>query len=572
VVSNLLVTIGLTGLFYAGWTLAGGLRLRRALVWLGMESYGIYLLHQPPLLWASELLSERPWILLVAALLLLVASLPAAWLLRRLVEWIEGRIAAQPSPGLGSTVDVGAVAVGVVCILLQPAVGTTRPGRALALVMGLAAVALAARELTEVRRGGCRVLRVSVLTALALALFVLPSGASLLILGLAAGLLDAAARALAGERLPARLAAACAFGVLLLGGELALHRWAPLEAGRWGEFPALETHPTRVYALRPSATTRLHYNNYDYVLRTNSLGLPGPEVSPSRSTPETLRVLVIGDAFTMPEGLQVEDSYPALLQARLSECLAPRPVQVINAGVTGYGPAEEVPQLKELTPLLRPDVVIWEFFVNEFSEVLLTPEERHFDIGFPVEGRRTSFRGRLQIGARARWLQDRAAELLTGRSGQRRYAKALLDHYESGPSRVYTERSEAAIRAALAGARRAADGVGAQLLVFYVPGAIAVSRPQDIAYYPWSEPLGDRRRYDLERPLKVLTRLAAPLGIPVVDLTPELRSGTKRPVYFPESWHWNREGHVVAATVMLRTLSQRGILGTSQGEGPACGD
>jgi len=70
-------------------------------------------------------------------------------------------------------------------------------------------------------------------------------------------------------------------------------------------------------------------------------------------------VLLIGDAFTMPEGLPYEDSYGAHLQSALAACLAQRPVQVINAGVTGYGPNEEGPQYHELAPLFRPDVTVY---------------------------------------------------------------------------------------------------------------------------------------------------------------------------------------------------------------------
>jgi hypothetical protein len=157
-------------------------------------------------------------------------------------------------------------------------------------------------------------------------------------------------------------AAAALFLMVIL--ELGLAHYVPLEAGRWGELPALQVHPTRVFALKPNQVTRLKYNNYDYIMKTNSLGLASPEISIERPTIDTLRVMVVGDAFSMPEGMEYEYSYPALLEKQLAESWKPRKVQVINAGVTGYGPVEEYTQLRELAPLFKPDIVICEFFIN----------------------------------------------------------------------------------------------------------------------------------------------------------------------------------------------------------------
>jgi len=85
-----------------------------------------------------------------------------------------------------------------------------------------------------------------------------------------------------------------------------------------------------------------------YVLRTNTDGLASPEIATARPGPDALRILVTGDAFTMPEGVAHERSWTALMRDALAACLRPRAVQVINAGVTGYGPREEAAQLAEL--------------------------------------------------------------------------------------------------------------------------------------------------------------------------------------------------------------------------------
>jgi hypothetical protein len=108
--------------------------------------------------------------------------------------------------------------------------------------------------------------------------------------------------------------------------------------------------------------------------------------------------------------------------------------------------------------------------------------------------------------------------------------------------------------------RDAAGRAGAKLLIFFVPGAVAVSDPRQLAYDPWGPSGPDTVRYDFGRPLAQLNRLAEPLGIPVDDLSDTLRSHRPQPVYFPESWHWNREGHRAAADAIFATLAARGEL------------
>lgn len=350
---------------------------------------------------------------------------------------------------------------------------------------------------------------------------------------------------------------AAAAAAIVGGVEAGLWRLRPMEAAGWGERPALERNRTRVYSLKPSRATRLRYNDYDYVVRSNALGLASPEIALSRPTADTFRVLVAGDAFAMPEGLEYEKSWPALLERRLGECLAPRRVQVVNAGVTGYGPVEEAAQLRELAPLFRPDVIVWEFFVNEFTEARVRPEDRLADIGLssvPSPLSRSALE-RTQMAAHARRLKASALERLTGRPARWRYDKALLEYYRTGENDVYSPESLAALRSRMQDIQATADRTGARLVIYFVPAAVAVSDTRTLSYFPWDQDVSDRAAYDLGRPLEHLRQVAAPLGLPVVDLSPFLRSHPAQPVYFTDSWHWNREGHRAAAEAVARTLA-----------------
>ena len=171
------------------------------------------------------------------------------------------------------------------------------------------------------------------------------------------------------------------------------------------------------------------------MLATNGLELASPEIPAARPTANTLRVLTTGDAFTMPEGLNVEQSFPALLDSALARCLTPRPVQVINAGVTGYGPREEEPQFNELGAIFHPDIVVHEFFVNDWSDIMVGAEERRDGIGLTKRHlTRGALFDRSDLVANARLLFERVVSGLTGRISNTQRYKLLLDYYRTGPN------------------------------------------------------------------------------------------------------------------------------------------
>src|SRR5205085_2157642 len=91
------------------------------------------------------------------------------------------------------------------------------------------------------------------------------------------------------------------------------------------------------------------------LVRFNRDGLRGPEVSSTRP-PGQARVLILGDSFV--EGAEVDEA--ATLSVVLAERLdgAGRWVEALNAGVRGWGTAQEYLYLVNQGLQLQPDVVI----------------------------------------------------------------------------------------------------------------------------------------------------------------------------------------------------------------------
>lgn len=111
---------------------------------------------------------------------------------------------------------------------------------------------------------------------------------------------------------------------------------------------------------------------YDYggtVIRykINSQGFRGGELAPLGELP---RVLVYGDSFIQGDFSRTEDTFTEQLRGRLAG-IAGRSVEVVNAGVAGYGPDQELRRMEDELPVLKPNLVIVALYAgNDFGDLL----------------------------------------------------------------------------------------------------------------------------------------------------------------------------------------------------------
>lgn len=92
----------------------------------------------------------------------------------------------------------------------------------------------------------------------------------------------------------------------------------------------------------------------------NSIGLRGPEITAKKG----LRVLVLGDSITAGFEVPFNKTYSARLQDILNKQLN-TPVQVINAGVRGYGTDQSYLYYKEKGKNLDADLVLFLHVSND---------------------------------------------------------------------------------------------------------------------------------------------------------------------------------------------------------------
>ena len=114
---------------------------------------------------------------------------------------------------------------------------------------------------------------------------------------------------------------------------------------------------------------------YKFTVNTNSKGFRGKDYSVDK--PEnSLRILAIGDSFTYGWGVDIEYTWPFLLEKKLSGQYKDKRVEVINLGVGGAVPSEYSEIAEEYILLYKPDFVIVGFVEgNDFAQITTSVEK-----------------------------------------------------------------------------------------------------------------------------------------------------------------------------------------------------
>jgi hypothetical protein len=90
------------------------------------------------------------------------------------------------------------------------------------------------------------------------------------------------------------------------------------------------------------------------------------------SPPGTVRILCIGDSMTFGSGVGEEQAMPHQLAEVLNEASPSTRYEIVNAGVGGYGPAQQLSYLREIIDRVEPDFVLHQYLAaNDIYDDLL---------------------------------------------------------------------------------------------------------------------------------------------------------------------------------------------------------
>ena len=351
------------------------------------------------------------------------------------------------------------------------------------------------------------------------------------------------------------------FGVAVLLAELILRVAYPQQLGVWYSLRnGLVIHP-------PS--TRVHLSSFRQDVAFNALGMRDVEHAVAKA-PGVVRVLVLGDSFMEALQVRLEDSFPRLLEQRLSAMTGQR-VEVINAGVSGWGTDQQLQYLTEYGLALKPDLVLIAMTLhNDVSDNL--GEQFHVLRGDQVvarppfeiparEFRLLKVKDYLASHSHLTQLMRRYKHLGEVRGAARQlddHVSQLLRKEEPAP----IEKGWRLTTGLIGEFRRQAETVGARTAVFLIPLSIQV---YEDALRQW---LADHElpgsSIALERPQAMMQRVGRLTRVDVIDLLEPFREWHRREgksLHLVKEGHWNVDGHRLATAVVAEELTKRELLG-----------
>ena len=347
--------------------------------------------------------------------------------------------------------------------------------------------------------------------------------------------------------------------LVLLAAELALRSAAVPEVGLGANFlagavlapPAPEMFGGRTLA--PNVTVEVSGLEYQTTVRTNERGLRGPPVPQGHPGPNgPLRLLTLGDSFTLAMEVEDDETFTALLGERLAES-HPEGVLAWNAGVPDFSTFEAAEALPRLARELRPDVVVLSFYmgndpIDNAKALEGGPDIAHQPPPGPLD---VAKERALRFGSNSVLFSQVSVffVLLQGEDeavvrGHRDEIAVAVDPLTLSGMLEPTEQ-------ALAQFGQVCRSQNLVCLVGIIPPAYVVHQERAAATY---STFGiDPATADPDRNIALL-RDAAPEHLPTVDLAEALRAANDQRLYYSYDVHWTTAGHQVVAEAYAEAL------------------
>lgn len=339
--------------------------------------------------------------------------------------------------------------------------------------------------------------------------------------------------------------------------EAGLRTWGSSEAAP--AFQGLFTgDPSIGYRLKPGARVRFTTSEFDTDLAINSSGVRDDEAIGPKPANER-RIVILGDSLVLAVQVRFRQTFGELLEARLNARPSAYHYRVINAGVQGYGPVEELLFFRHVARTFQPDLVITTLFVGNDAEEAVTSKAKLAGDARPAtETLREGFLTRLRrVVRRSMVLQILRLRVVAATD---RFTTRLappeppLQSYAAQPAPRIARGLEITRQSVETIAAEAA-AVGARTGVLLMPARFQVDdadygRLRDSVAQAGGELQRDAASERFDRAL-------ATLPLPRLDVLPALRAALPGPdLFFQQTVHLTPRGHEIVAAALERFLRE----------------
>jgi lysophospholipase L1-like esterase len=317
----------------------------------------------------------------------------------------------------------------------------------------------------------------------------------------------------------------------------------------------------------------------------NKFGIRGPEIA--AAIPGVRRVIVLGDSFTFGQAVDDAALFSTRLEQRLNQATPELKYQVINAGVPGYGTAQELLMLRRLAAAgIVGDVYVLNVFTNDILDNLrldyasrsLNPVQPGFDL---------DANGQLHFAHRPQRVLRERSNLIAVQQPPRSMlfalAKTRMQTFaQTQPALVrlarnvgfdirvgrvpgiisawydaqILEKGVPLMKALIAAINDAVKNRRATLLVAMIPSPMQVyieTYAEILRRSFPDDPFVERFLADPMRAQQIVRAMCEELGLPLLDMRDSLVAGG-RAYYFPTDGHFTEAGHALFADALQRSI------------------
>jgi hypothetical protein len=260
--------------------------------------------------------------------------------------------------------------------------------------------------------------------------------------------------------------------------------------------------------------------------------------------------VALGDSVTFGLEVPIEQTYPKVLERELLNH-GRAAVEVINAGVPGYGTRQELAWLRAYGVRLSPDLVILGFFVgNDVLDNRMTPDEKLRLLGLAAGGYE---RRRFTSDEPGRiWAPRPVKRFLRDHSVLYLYIATAFNNvldafgFTASPDAAHPPGDWQETLDLVRRTRAAATSAGATTLLVILPVESQV-------HHGW---LRGYRASD--GPQRILLAACEREGLVCVDLLPRFRADAHPSELFtaPGGGHLTSRGHLLAATAIFEAVQR----------------
>lgn len=343
--------------------------------------------------------------------------------------------------------------------------------------------------------------------------------------------------------------------------EVALRTWGHSEAAP--SFQALfMPDPAVGYRLRPGARTRFVTSEFDTHIAINAQGVRDDrDIGPK--PPNERRIVVLGDSIVLSVQVDEQQTFCALLEKRLNAGGGPVRYRVINAGVQGYGPVEELLFFRRIAKAFQPDLVIETVFVgNDAEDAVASAPRLKGSARSAADALSDSLVSRLRRLVRRSMvlqvLRLRVVSVTDRFGGFGAPPEPPLQTYAAHPAPRIAEGLRISTEC-IGDIAADASAVGAKTMVMLVPARFQV----DDADYKrlWQAVHDTGGELVRDAATDRFASALAPLRLPRLDVLPVLRGAPPGPdLFFQQTVHLTPRGHEVVAAALERFLKQQGLV------------